>query len=243
MNKKSKFLTSIILTLSIVFLTNPSVSAADARWTPISENDYIFGYTSEKYSCWSGVTAENVPIIEVFSNNTWMKVATGQILPSGSDIKTPCSPSFPIAVGFVWTVMAPSPPAYPTNRYTALYRPRIPDREVITQKLVTNQVLEDQEKCCETKLISKKVPYIAKIKKNGKYVNVIKYKTIKNEVQVPYMESVLVEKTELQDIKKTVPGYTGESGNISIYSSVNAMNAEITKITNGVLCSFGFVSC
>jgi hypothetical protein len=138
--------------------------------------------------------------------------------------------------------MAPSPPSYQTNRYSALYRQKIPDREIITQKLVTTQVYEDQEKCCTTKTVSKRVPYIAKVKKDGKYVNVIKYKTVKSQVSVTYTESVLVDKDEWRDEVSTVKGWTGQSANIYIYPSVSAMNQEYADLASGVLCAFGFSS-
>lgn len=243
MNSKKLVLFLVLFSCLFTFSLPLNNSYATSKWTPITENDYIFGYTSYKYSCWSGVTEDNPPIIEVFSNNVWVQAAIGQILPAGSDIKSPCEQSYPITVGFTWTVMAPSPPAYQTNRYTALYRPRIPDKEILTKKLVLNKVLEDREKCCKVKEVLKKVPYIAKIKKNGKYVNVIKYKTVKSQEQVTYTEQVELEKSELVDVKSSIPGYIGASGNISIYSSVNAMNADIAKITSGVLCSFGFIGC
>jgi hypothetical protein len=232
----------ILITLAISFSGALSANA-EAKWSPIAENDYIFGYTSYKYSCWSGVTNENLPVVEVFANNTWVTAVKGQILPLGSDVKTPCGSEFPIAVGFVWTVMAPSPPAYQTNRYTALYRQRIPDKEVIKQELVTKQVYEDQEFCCETKTTSKKVPYIAKVKKNGKFVNVIKYRWVKSEEQVKYVDSVLVDKSEWVDVKSTLPGWIGASGNISIYSSENAMRDEFSKLANAIACDFGLSTC
>ena len=230
----------LIACLALVLsLASPIPANAEAKWSPITESDYIFGYTSYKYSCWSGVTSENPPVIEVFSNNAWTTAVTGQILPAGSDIKTPCELQFPIAVGFVWTVMAPSPPAYQTNRYTALYRQRIPDKVVIKQELVTNQVYEEQEKCCTEKVTSKKVPYIAKVKKNGKYVNVIKYKIVKSTQQVNYIESVLVDKSEWVDVKSTIPGWTSASGNISIYSSESAMISEMRALANALACALG----
>ena len=231
-------LLTLVLSFSGVLPAN-----AEAKWSPITESDYIFGYTSYKYSCWSGVTNDNLPVIEVFTNNAWVTAVKGQILPLGSDVKTPCESQFPIAVGFVWTVMTPSPPAYQTNRYTALYRQRIPDREVIKQELVTKQVYEDQEKCCKSITTSKKVPYIAKVKKNGKTINVIKYKTVKSVEQVKYTENVLVDKTEWVDVKSTSPGWIGASGNISIYSSESAMRDEFSKLANALACSFGLTTC
>lgn len=232
--------TFLVSCLSLALLFSGAQSAnAEAKWSPVAESEYIFGYTSYKYSCWSGVAEENLPIIEVFSNNIWVTAVTGQILPAGADIKTPCEAQFPIAVGFTWTVMAPSPPAYQTNRYTALYRQRIPDKEIITQELVTKQVYEDQKKCCTSKVTTKKVPYIAKVKKNGKYINVIKYKIVKGTERVKYTESVLVDKSELVDVKNSLPGWVGTPGNISIYSSEYAMRDEMSKLANALACAFG----
>ena len=231
--------TLALFLVAVFAISGTSPATAEAKWTLISYSDYILGYTSFKYSCWSGVTNENLPTIEVFSNNTWVKAATGQILPAGSDIATPCESDHPIAVGFVWSVMAPSPPAYQTNRYTALYRQKIPDKEVVRKELVTKQVYEDQEKCCTTKVTSKKVPYIAKVKINGKTVNVIKYKLVKSTEQVNYTESVLVDKSEWVDVRSTETGWTGPSGNISIWSSEIAMRNDFLAMANALACAFG----
>jgi hypothetical protein len=232
----------MIVIVSTFLLIGSSIqsSSAESKWTPISSNDYIFGYTSLKYSCWSGVTSANLPIIEVYSQNAWVKAATGQILPTGSDIETPCGGEFPIAVGFQWQVMAPSPPTYQTNRYSALYRAKIPDIEKKYKELLFKQVTELQETCCEEKITIKKVPYIAKVKKNGKTVSVIKYKTQKISEQVTYMKEVLVDKQEYQDKIEIIPGYVGNPGNISIYPSVTAMQNEAAALARGVLCAFGF---
>lgn len=234
-----KRLVTLFLSLAVSLVCANS-AVAESKWTPISDNDYIFGFTSYKYACWSGVTAENPPVIEVFTNNIWNTAVQGQILPAGSDVSVACEADFPIAVGYVWTVMSPAPPAYQTNRYTALYRQKIPDKEITTRKRVTTQVYEDQLKCCKTELTSKKIPYIAKVKKNGKYVNVIKYKTVKTNEEVFYTEKVLVDQSEWQNETTTVKGWTGQTGNISIYSSVSAMNNEIAAFGNAILCNFGF---
>ncbi len=232
----------VIASLSILLGTSIQPSFAESKWTPISSNDYIFGYTSYKYSCWSGVSETNPPIIEVFSQNVWVKAATGQVLPAGSDIQTPCEKDFPIAVGFQWQVMAPAPPAYATNRYTALYRAKIPDIVKKYKEPVITQVIELQTKCCVEKVTTKKVPYIAKVKKNGKTTNVIKYKVAKTTALVDYEEEVLVDKTEYVDKVEVIPVYEGKPANISIYSSVNAMNDEYAQAANSILCSFGFSS-
>lgn len=237
--KRLIWLTGLTLLVSI---TSVTPSFAEAKWTPISSNDYIFGYTSFKYSCWSGVSDANPPIIEVYSQNVWVKAATGQILPAGSDVQTPCEKDFPMAVGFQWLVMAPAPPAYATNRYTALYRAKIPDIVKKYKEPVITQVIELQTKCCVEKVTNKKVPYIAKVKKNGKTTNVIKYKIAKTTALVDYEEEVLVDKTEYVDKVEIIPVYEGKPGNISIYSSLNAMNDEYAQAANSILCSFGFSS-
>lgn len=225
------------LFLSVVF---PSTASAEAKWTPIGENEYIYGYTSYKYSCWSGVTEKNPPVIEVLNNGGWLKVATGQILPIGSDIKSPCEAAYPIAVGFVWSVLAPAPPAYKTNRYTATYRQRIPDTEIVTPVMVMKEAYEKQEICCVTKFSTKKIPYIAKVKKSGKYVNVIKYKTVTTSTDETYFEDVLVEVAEVEERRTSIPGWVGEPGTVYIYSSAGAMQSEAFDLARGVLCAFGF---
>jgi hypothetical protein len=217
---------------------------AESKWTPITESDYIFGYTSYKYSCWPGVDNENLPTIEVFSNNSWVTAVTGQILPVGSDIKLPCDSQYPIAVGFVWTVMAPSPPAYQTNRYTALYRQKIPDKTILKRELVTKQVYEARTYCCESKVVSKKVPYNVKVKRNGRYIDIIKYRNVKSTKQVRYTENVLIDKSEWVDVKNTIPGFTGTNGNISIYSSESAMINEAINLARALACALrGGTNC
>lgn len=228
----------VSLALAIGFSVQPSV--AESKWTPISSNDYIFGYTSYKYSCWKGITSANPPIIEVFSQNVWVKAVTGQILPVGSDVKTPCGNEFPIAVGYQWLVMAPSPPSYATDRYQALYRERIPEIENKYKEPILKQVIELQENCCVEKISTKKVPYIAKVKKNGKTANVIKYKTQQVSTLVSYMEEVLVDKTEYVDKVEIIPGYVGTPANITIYPSLASMNNYVADIGRKILCDFGF---
>jgi cellulase/cellobiase CelA1 len=87
--------------------------------------------------------------------------------------------------------MAPSPPAYATNRYQALYRQRIPDVENKYKLPVIKQVTELEETCCVEKITTKKVPYIAKAKKTGKTINVIKYRSVKSSEWVTSMEEVV----------------------------------------------------
>ena len=235
-----KKFTIVFVSIALLMGFSIQTSVAESKWTPISSNDYIFGYTSLKYSCWSGVTNANPPIIEVFSQNVWIKAVTGQLLPAGSDIQTPCEKDFPVAVGFQWLVMAPAPPAYATNRYTALYRQKIPDIENKYKDPVIKQVTKLQENCCKDKITTKKVPYIAKVKKNGKTTNVIKYKTETTVTQVSYLEEVIVDETEYVDKVETIPGYVGAPGNISIYSSASAMQDEVAAMGRAVLCAFGY---
>jgi hypothetical protein len=235
--KRTVRLAILILLVSTVY---PQAASAEAKWTPISNNDYIFGYTSWKYSCWKGIASTNPPILEVYSQNSWVKAVTGQILPAGSDMQTPCGTDFPIAVGYQWLVMSPSPPAYATNRYQALYRERIPETNFEYELPVIKEVSELQEKCCVDKVSTKRVPYIAKVKKNGKTQNVIKYKNKKITTQVTYTEEVLVEKMEYEKKVDVIPGYVGTPANISIYPSLNSMSEYVADVGNSVLCSFGF---
>jgi hypothetical protein len=237
-----KLISCFAVILFVISLT-PHVAQANTKWTLINSNDYIFGFTSYKYSCWKGVTDKNPPIIEVFVNNSWTKAATGSILAQGSELEAPCSADFPIAVGFVWNVMQPAPPPYEVNRYVALYRERIPDTEYFVKELVPKQIMEIQQVCCEVKTLSKRVPYIAKVKKNGKFTNVIKYKSVTTQEQVTYEKPVLVEKNELVDVRKTSPGWIGQPGNISIYSSQNAMLSQYRDLANALACGLGSPNC
>jgi hypothetical protein len=242
--KKTRFsklwLTTLAPTIFLLVASSISPAQAEAKWTPISSNDYIFGFTSFKYSCWKGITSAKPPILEVYSQNTWVQVATSQILPAGSDLQAPCGADFPIAAGYQWIVMSPAPPAYATNRYQALYRERIQDTSFEYEVAVTKQVTEIQEKCCVDKITSKRVPYIAKVKKNGKTQSVIKYKTQKVITQVTYTEEVLVDKIEYEKKVDVIPGYISDAANISIYPSLSSMNEYVADAGRSILCSFGF---
>jgi hypothetical protein len=225
-----------------MFFGSVSTASAASTWTPISDNDYIFGFVSNKYSCWSGVNSTNIPFIEVYTPTGWVKAASGQLLPANSDLKTPCGSDFPIAVGYQWLVMAPAPPAVPTNRYSALYREKTPDKVVTTSRIVVEPVTETQYLCCRDKVEIKKVPYISTTKVKGKTVNQIKYKTVSTTTKEYYYEEVTVNQQRTIEDTSTIPGWTGNPGNIYIYSSIASMNNEIASIGSSILCSFGFSS-
>ena len=136
-----------------------------------------------------------------------------------------CPPTIKTASRFKTNSLTKSSPSDIENKY------KLP---------VITQVIELQETCCEEKITTKKVPYIAKVKKNGKTVSVIKYKTQKISEQVTYMEEVLVDKTEYKEKVEIIPGFVGTPGNISIYPSVSAMQNEVAALGRAVLCAFGF---
>lgn len=138
--------------------------------------------------------------------------------------------------------MTPSPPAYATDRYQALYRERISDIENKYKQPVLKRVIELQENCCVEKITTNKVPYIAKVKKNGKTTSVIKYKSQKISTEVSFMEEVLVDKTEYVDKVEIIPGYLGTPANIAIYPSLASMNNYVADIAKKILCDFGFTA-
>jgi hypothetical protein len=263
----------IALVLFMTFL-NPSTSNAESKWNPISSQDYIFGFTSYKFSCWSGsFTNENAPILQVYDNGRWVDAAKGQILPPGSDLSAPCETAYPIAVGYQWTVMNPSPPIGLTGsaRYSILYRQKLPDVVTKIPVQVTKSVPEVVTKTREVKTIVpedvlktrvvpkiKKTPYIATITKNGKKTKVIKYKSVIEYVTETYTETVWVDKVETQTYTETVfaqktvteyqdkitPGYTSGNGNVVVYPSEAAMRQVGFDLANGLACAFGFsASC
>ena len=266
---KAKAIVVTVLALLINFI-NPLASNAESKWNPISSQDYIFGYTSFKYACWSGnFTNAQAPVLQVYDNGRWIDAAKGQILPVGSDISTPCEANYPIAVGYQWTVMNPAPPVGlgGSARYSILYRQKLPDTVIKVPIQVTKSVPEIvtktrevkttvPEEVLKTRLVPKivKTPYIATVKKNGRKTQVIKYRSKTNYVEETYTETVLVEKLEIQSYQETVyvqkivteyqdkviPGYTSENGNVVVYPSESAMRQAYTDIGSGILCAFGF---
>ena len=245
---------------------------AESKWNPISSQDYIFGFTSFKFACWSGTyNAENTPSLQVFDNGKWVDVAKGQVLPVGSDISTPCETTHPIAIGYQWTFMNPAPPLGLTGsaRYSILYRQKLPDLISKVSVLVTKSVPQEVPKSRDvlktvpqivnkTKNVKKtvKTPYIASVIRNGKKENVIKYKSEVKLVPVKYTETKMVDKwvtetyivTEnvLKEVyenqDKVTPGYTSENGNVVVYPSMTAYNQSAIDLANSVACAFGISS-
>lgn len=269
--KRTQARITVIMVLALfVTLVNPSSSSAESKWNLISSQDYIFGYTSYKYACWSGsFTNAQAPVLQVYDNGRWIDAAKGQILPAGSDISTPCEATHPIAVGYQWTVMNPAPPVGLSGsaRYSILYRQKLPDTVIKVPIQVTKSAPEVvtktrevkttvPEEVIKTRLVPKvvKTPYIATVKKNGKKTQVIKYRSTTKYVEESYTETVLVEKLETQSYQETIyvqktvteyqdkvtPGYTSENGNVVVYPSESAMRQAYTDIGSGILCAFGF---
>ena len=260
------------LTVAVTFSANQTIAFAENKWNPISSQDYIFGYTSSKYSCWSGTfNSANTPILQVYESGKWVDVAKGFVLPQGSDMNGTCETAYPIAIGYEWTFMNPAPPIGLTGsaRYSVLYRQKTPDivNEVTVSvtKLVpqvvtkTRDVLKTvEETVTKTRNVKKviKIPYIATVMKNGKKTNVIKYKNSTKYVPETYTETEFVDKwvTESYEVteyvnkevletqKKITPGYTSSNGNIMVYPSESAMRQAYSDLGNSLLCAFGFSS-
>jgi hypothetical protein len=261
-----------ILIFVFLPLQTSSPANAESKWNPISSQDYIFGYTSFKFACWSGTfNAENSPSLQVFDNSKWVDVAKGQVLPVGSDISTPCETTHPIAIGYQWTFMNPAPPLGLTGsaRYSVLYRQKLPDLISKVSVLVTKSVPQDVLKSRDVlktvpQIVNKiknvkkivKTPYIASVIRNGKKENVIKYKSEVKLVPVKYTETKMIDKlvTETYIVNENVlkevyenqdkvtPGYTTENGNVVVYPSMAAFNQYTLDLVNGLACSFGFSS-
>jgi hypothetical protein len=267
----ASLISSFALLLSVIV---PYSANAEAKWNPISSQDYIFGYTSYKYACWSGsFTNAEAPVLQVYDNGRWLDAAKGQILPTGSDISTPCETAYPIAVGYQWAVMNPAPPSglSGSQRYSILYRQKLPDTITKIGVQVTKSVPEDviktrevkttvAEDVLKTRSVPKtvKTPYIATVTKNGKKTQVIKYKSSTKYVKETYTETVWVDKVETQEyiesvlVEKVVieyqdqvtPGYTSANGNVVVYPSEAAMRQIYSDTASGILCAFGFsASC
>ena len=261
---------AVIVFALFATLANSPTSNAESKWNLISSQDYVFGYTSYKYACWSGsFTNAQAPVLQVYDNGRWIDAAKGQILPAGSDISTPCESTYPIAVGYEWTVMNPAPPVGLSGsaRYSILYRQKLPDTVIKVPIQVTKNVPEVVTKTREvkttvpevvlkTRSVPKivKTPYIATVKKNGKKTQVIKYKSTTKYVNETYTETVWVEKLETQTYQETVyvqkvvteyqdkvtPGYTTGNGNVVVFPSESALRQYWADAANGIACSLGF---
>lgn len=233
----------LLICSSLVLVTPTSTHAADAEWTKISSSDYIYGYTSKKFSCWSagvGLPGAVLPRIEVLDNGAWVFAVQGEVLPKTSSLQEQCPADFPVAVGYRWAVMRPVPPASGGNRYRITYRQGFADKE---EKVLTGFVpetyLEDVTEYVDVPK-EKKIPYVGTTTVKGKKKSVIKYKTKIEIVKVPITtkkeKQRLVEKYE----NKVTPGYKTEPSEIAVYPSVGAMNEYVAEIGSSVLCSFGF---
>ena len=231
-------LSSFALLFSIIV---PYSATAEAKWNLISSQDYIFGFTSYKYACWSGsFTNAQAPVLQVYDNGRWIDAAKGQILPTGSDISTPCETAYPIAVGYQWTVMNPAPPSGLSGgqRYNILYRQKLPDTVTKVAVQVTKSVPEDVIK---TRLVPKTVkkPYIATVTKKGKKTQVIKYKKRTKYVEETYTETVQVQKTVTDYQDQVTPGYTSTNGNVLVYPSESALTSSYSELANALACGLG----
>jgi hypothetical protein len=229
-----------IIPLIVVFLTSSLPSASAANWEPLTHNDYIFGYESSKYSCWSNPSSENPPTLEVYENGKWLKVATGIALSADAPLSVPCGSDYPKAILYKWTVMNPQPPSNSTNRYTVLARERIPDFVTTKSVWTTESVEEEEEKCCRKTTTYKNVPYISSSIVKGKKVNVIKYKKVASTKNVKYTVTKYVDKEVENIVETNNTGFVGSNFNISVYPSVSAMNKSYSDLGDKVLCSFGY---
>ena len=246
---------------------------SDGSWTPISSQDYIFGFTTQKFTCWSsGISSTNIPSLQVYENGQWIEVAKGIILQNVNDLSTPCSNSYPIAVGYQWTFMNPPPPSglSTSTRYSVLYRHKFPDTvskvSVQVTKLIPTEILKTRyvsklipENVSKTHYVKKivKVPYIATIKKSGKNVKVIKYKNVTKFIREDYLETIMVERTVPESYSETIlveklvteiqdkitPGVTTSSGNISVYPSEFAATNEAIALAAKLRCALNPSTC
>ena len=255
--------------LSIILFTSLSIYSANAesKWNPISSSDYIFGFTSFKYACWAGsFNNDSAPVLQVYENGKWLDASKGQMLPAGSDISTPCDSTYPVAVGYQWTVMNPAPPIGLTgsSRYSILYRQKMPDivtkeavqvtksvPELVTKyRLISKQV---PQLVTSTRVVTKSVPilttftrtvlktvkkpYIVTVIKNGKKTQEIKYKSVIIKVPETYTENVWVDRAVFETYTETV---MVDSTEIETYTETVIVEQTVTEYKDKV--TLGYIS-
>jgi hypothetical protein len=238
----------LAIALLVSFIFRPVDAVANSKWTPLSSSDYIFGYSSKKYSCWSGTFDQsNTPTLQVYANERWVNVSKGIVLTSMESIEKPCEKDFPIAIGYQWTFMTPSPPSDATrsNRYRVLYRQKLPDVKIQKTVLVEKEVKEERVES-RTVLTVVQEPYIKKVLVRGS-----KGKKPRNQRVIAYRD-VSVEKIETFTVSSTVmkqfpeirdeviPGTATENAEFAVYPSYGAMQEYVTDVASSILCSFGF---
>lgn len=232
----------IVTTLTVLFLANFTIPAgADAStWQTFTNGNQIFGYTASDYACWNVGNTSNLPVLETYDGGQWVKVATGFLLPPTASLSTPCTSDYPTAIGYQWTLMNPALPTYQTNGYSGLFRQRIPDLTVSTQVNSNEYIDTPVVKCCNTVTSSKKVPYIKTVRKKGKKIATLAYKTLTTSSQENYTVTEPVLTPVTKSVDSTVPGYVGLSFNLYIFVSPVAEQNAAAALAHGIMCAFGF---
>jgi hypothetical protein len=238
----------ILLAFSLSMSAVSIPSSANAKWTPLTSSDYIFGYSSQKYSCWSGsFDPSNTPTLQVFANERWVNVSKGIILGPQDSLEKPCEREFPVAIGYQWTFMTPSPPLDSTrsNRYRVLYRQKLPDVTIQKTVLVEKEVREERLES-RTVVSTVKEPYIKKVKakrqkgQKPRTKSVIDYR----DVLVEKVETYTVFSTSVKKVpeirEEVIAGTITQNAEFAVYPSYGAMQEYVTDVANSVLCSFGF---
>lgn len=240
MQRKLKIL--IVPTLIALLLSSSSLPAQadNSAWQTFPNGDYVFGYTASNYACWSISNTSNLPVLETYDGGQWVKVATGFLLPTTASFSTPCTAEYPTAIGYQWTLLNPQLPTYQTDRYSGLFRQRIPDLTLTYQVNSNEYINTPVVKCCHTVTTSKSVPYLKTVRKKGKEITTLAYKKVKTSSQEIYSVIAPVLTPVTKSVDSITPGFTGPSINLYIYTSHAAEINAAYALANKITCLFGF---
>jgi hypothetical protein len=242
-------ITKLLAFFFFAFIVLDSAPAsAQTRWTSFSTNDLVFGGDISKYSCWKGTfEGDDVPMLQVSDNDSWIDVAKGVVLPDSHTLELSCSEEFPVAIGYQWTLNLPTPPSsLSTNLYEAVFRQKLPD---ITEQITTLVDQEVEEEVEKTKLVTEviKEPYIKTIsakknKKNAKKRRVIAYRNVKVQRVETYTVLVKIVKRVPEVKERITPGYISSPVKSLVYpsSAARIVISDFSGSDNYSLFSFSF---
>lgn len=227
-----RLLRSIALA-SVFLLCAPALAqASPAEWNQLGSGEYVYGYSTKMFACWSLGDASRVPELQTLQNGAWVTASAGQILPATASLSSQCSnPSYPTPVGYVWQVMVPPPAQRVLNRpYSVTYRQSLPDK---TLSFTTN----------ETQLVSvphsikKRVAYKVRVWKHGRRVTITKYKYVRTTWTTEEYRTVA------KQTYTTLPGIVSDPAAVGVWASIAEERAYAASIAIQIGCAFGVIGC